>query len=89
LERAVLLADAGVIHGHHLPPSLQLNRYAARQETRGDFMTLVRGFEAELITDALKDSRGNQSEAARRLGLTKRIIQYKIRNLGIDYQRFH
>ncbi len=88
LERAVLLADAGVIHGHHLPPSLQLNRYAARQEARGDFMTLTRGFETELITDALKDTCGNQSAAARRLGLTKRIIQYKIRNLGIDCQRF-
>jgi len=48
----------------------------------------VQNYEIELITDALKDSNGNQSEAARALGLTKRIIQYKIRKYGIDYKRF-
>jgi len=89
IERAVLLADAGVIHGHHLPPSLQMNRYATRrEEAPGTFESLVQNYEIELITDALKDSNGNQSEAARALGLTKRIIQYKIRKYGIDYKRF-
>lgn len=88
LERAVLLADGDVIHGHHLPPSLQMNKYAARQEDHGDFMLRVRNFEIELITEALKDTNGNQTAAARKLGITKRIIQYKIQNYGIDYRRF-
>ena len=38
--------------------------------------------------DALKDSRGNQTEAAKLLGTTKRIIQYKITNYNIDYGRY-
>ena len=88
IERAVLLADSDVIHGHHLPPSLQMNRYAARQEDHGDFTTRVQSFEMELITDALKDTNGNQTKAAARLGITKRIIQYKIAKYGIDYHRF-
>ncbi len=88
VERAVLLADSGVIHGHHLPPSLQMNRYAERQETVGSFQQLVENYEIELITDALKDTSGNQTKAAEKLGLTKRIIQYKIHKYGIDYRRF-
>ncbi len=88
IERAVLLTDTDVIHGHDLPPSLQMNRYATRQEDHGDFHLRVRNFEIELITEALKDTSGNQTLAARRLGITKRIIQYKIQKYGIDYRRF-
>ncbi len=88
IERAVLLAEGNVLHGHDLPPSLQMNRYAASEERYDDFNTRVQNFEVELITEALKDTQGNQTKAAERLGITKRMIQYKIRNYGIDYQRF-
>jgi Nif-specific regulatory protein len=88
IERAVLLADGDVIHGHLLPPSLQMNRYMPRKEDHGDFSVRVRNFEIELITEALKDTNGNQTKAARNLGITKRMIQYKITKYGIDYRRF-
>ncbi|NOY82974.1 MAG: GAF domain-containing protein [Kiritimatiellaeota bacterium] len=88
IERAALLADGDVIHGRHLPPSLQMNRYAPRSEVHGDFTLRVQNLEVELITEALKDSGGNQTVAARRLGLTKRVIQYKIRKYGIDTRRY-
>jgi len=87
IERAVVLAEGEVIHGHHLPPSLQLNRYAETPEDL-DFTTRVREFETQLITEALKDCNGNQTRAAEKLGITKRMIQYKIRNYGIPWQRF-
>jgi Nif-specific regulatory protein len=87
LERAVVLAEGEVIHGHHLPPSLQMDRYASKPENL-DFGTRVADFEVELITEALKDANGNQTKAAERLGITKRIIQYKIRNYGIPWERF-
>ncbi|MFA6451476.1 MAG: helix-turn-helix domain-containing protein, partial [bacterium] len=38
--------------------------------------------------EAVKYANGNQSEAARRLGATKRIIQYKIQKYGIDCDRY-
>jgi len=88
IERAVLLADNGVIHGRHLPPSLQMNRYAPVHENVGDFTQRVQNYEIELLTEALKDCNGNQSKAAELLGITNRIIQYKIRCYGIDYRRF-
>lgn len=87
IERAVVLAESDVIHGHHLPPSLQMNRYSATQELL-DFSSRVAEFETELITEALKDANGNQTKAAERLGITKRVIQYKIRTYGIPWERF-
>lgn len=88
IERAVLLADGSVIHGHHLPPSLQMNRYSVRKEVIGDFKSRVESFEQEMITEALKDARGNQSQAAKLLGLTQRIMQYKVQKYKIDYRQF-
>ncbi len=87
IERAVVLAEGEVIHGHHLPPSLQMNRYSAVPEQL-DFSTRVAAFETELITEALKEANGNQTKAAERLGITKRVIQYKIRGYGIPWERF-
>jgi len=45
-------------------------------------------FEKELIIDSLKMSRGNISLAAAELGTTKRILNYKIGKMGIDYREF-
>ncbi len=88
IERAVLLVDDNVIHGHHLPPSLQMQRYAEEQEPQDQFQAMVQNYESELICDALKDTGGNQTKAARQLGMTNRIIQYKIKKYNIDYKRF-
>ena len=38
--------------------------------------------------EALKETRGNQTRAAKLLGTTKRIIQYRIQKLGIDAHQF-
>ena len=55
---------------------------------RSKMEVLLSAFERDLITDALKDARGNQSQAARLLGTTKRVIQYKVFKYGIDPKRF-
>ena len=88
IERAALLTADDTIHAHHLPPSLQMKSPAERKHSRGKFEALVAAYEVELITDALKDAGGNQTEAARLLDTTKRVIQYKVSKYGIDYQRF-
>ena len=54
------------------------------QHGRADFKTLVNSYERELIVDALKAKSGNVAAAARQLGLTERIIHYKIGKLGIS-----
>jgi Nif-specific regulatory protein len=88
VERAVLLSEDGVIHGHHLPPSLQMKKGEVMGTEKGKFETLVANYERQLIVEALKESWGNQTEAARVLGTTKRVVQYKIQKLNIDYRRY-
>jgi Nif-specific regulatory protein len=54
---------------------------------KNTFDDLVATYERELIVDALKDARGNQTKAAQILGATKRIIRYKIMKYGINFRR--
>ncbi len=88
MERAVLVTAADVIDGHDLPPTLQIKDMTERGRRHGSFESLVAAYEKELITDALKDTQGNQTEAAKLLGTTKRVIQYKVQRYNIDYLRF-
>ncbi len=87
LERAVLICDGEVIHGHHLPPSLQTAE-ASGTVTRVSLDDAVGAYEKDLIQDALKTTRGNRAKAARLLDSTERIINYKVRRHGIDAKRF-
>ncbi len=84
IERAVLLSTDGVIHVHNLPPSLQMETRDIRELKGGSLEKMVASYEKELIVEALKQSRGNQSDAARRLKTTKRVIQYKVIKYKID-----
>jgi Nif-specific regulatory protein len=87
LERAVLMCDGQVIHGHHLPPSLQTAE-ASGTVNRVSLGDAVGGFEKDLIQDALKTTRGNRAKAARLLDTTERVLNYKVRKYGLDVKRF-
>jgi Nif-specific regulatory protein len=67
-----------VVHGHHLPPSLQTAE-ASGTVTRVSLSDAVAGFEKDLIQDALKTTRGNRAKAARLLDTTERVLNYKVR----------
>ena len=88
IERAVLLAEGDAIEMIHLPPSLQIRTREGDKKDTGRLNTVIEAQERSLIIDALKETQGNQSQAAKLLGTTKRIMQYKIQKLGIDAQRF-
>jgi len=87
LERAVLMCDGQVIHGHHLPPSLQTAE-ASNTVTRVSLSDAVAGFEKDLIQDALKTTRGNRAKAARLLDTTERVLNYKVKKYAVDVKRF-
>jgi len=87
LERAVLVCDGQVIHGHHLPPSLQ-TADSSGTVTRVSLKDAVAGFERDLIQDALKTARGNRAKAAKLLDSTERIIGYKVKKYRITCERF-
>ena len=83
IEHAVLLADGDVIHGHHLPPTLEMPGDAPNDNS-GTLEACVNAVERDMISDALKRTAGNAAAAARQLGITPRMIRYKMKNLGID-----
>jgi len=50
---------------------------------------IVADFEKHIIVSALMRTHGNQSEAAKQLGTTRRIISYRIKKYHIDLSQFH
>src|SRR4051812_21090538 len=87
MERAVLVCDSNVIHGHHLPPTLQTAEVTGT-ESRMTLTSAVQSFERDLIQDALKSTRGNVAQAAIMLDSTERILGYKVKKYNIDTRRF-
>lgn len=86
IERALLVAEGDVIYPHHLPATLQTAE-ATGYSLKGSLTDLVGAYECDLIADALKSTRGNISEAARKLGVTSRILGYKIKGYRLDPKR--
>jgi Nif-specific regulatory protein len=87
IERAVLLSTDGVIHGHHLSPTLQTAEASGTAYT-GTLQESLDELERELILDALKSSRGNKAKAARALGISERLMGLRVRQHGIEPRRF-
>jgi Nif-specific regulatory protein len=87
IERAVLLSEDEVLHGHYLPPTLQTAEASGTTHT-GTLTESLDKVERELIIDALKSARGNQAKAAKMLGLTERIMGLRVKKHGIDARRF-
>jgi Nif-specific regulatory protein len=88
IERAVLLSSDEVIHGHHLPPSLQ----SAESTDTGLHSTLqeaLDNMEREIILDALKSLKGNMAKTAKYLGITERIMGLRVKKYDIDPRVFH
>ena len=87
IERAVLLSDDEVVHGHHLSPAI----HAADGGSAPAPFSLsesLDAYEKDLLLDALRAARGVRSRAARLLQTTDRIFNYKVRKHGIDCRRF-
>jgi Nif-specific regulatory protein len=87
IERAVILSEDNVIHGYHLPPSLQTAESSGTPCT-GSLQQKLEAIEKEMIIEALKSTKGNMSRAAAELGLSERIIGLRVRKFRIDYRKF-
>jgi Nif-specific regulatory protein len=87
IERAVVVSDSNVLHGHHLPPTLQTAEASGTVTTVSLGLALA-AYEKDIILDALKSARGNRAKAARLINTTERIIHHKIRKYEIDCDRF-
>jgi two-component system response regulator HydG len=76
LERALIMSDGAVIARHDL--SLRHKMIAPSQQND------VSVFERQLIERALRDTDGNKSKTARRLGLTRTQLYGRLRRYGLQ-----
>ena len=81
------MSNDDVIHGHHLPPTLQTAEASGTTISKTLDET-IEGVEREMLLEALKSSRGNMAKAARLLGISERRMGLRIRRYGIDPKRF-
>ncbi|MEC7908304.1 MAG: sigma 54-interacting transcriptional regulator [Verrucomicrobiota bacterium] len=91
VERAALTSSDGVVHGFNLPPTLQTSeetRTNILPEDGADLRQMVEGYEREILIDTLKKYRGNAAAVSRYLNTTQRIINYRIKNLGINPRNY-
>ena len=84
VERAILLSEGETIHSNHLPPALLLPETAdERTPESGNLIEAVENVERSMILAALERTGWVKARAARALGITERMISYKMLSLGI------
>jgi Nif-specific regulatory protein len=76
LERAVLMCDAQVIHGHHLPPSPRPPRRPGRSRAS---RSATPWSDSRRIDPGRAQDHSRHSRAARLLDTTERVLNYKVR----------
>jgi DNA-binding NtrC family response regulator len=91
VERALMICREEEIQVAHLPPAVLRGKPAEAEPTQSsgasygrNLVEAVEAFERQMILEALEKSDGNKTQAARLLGVTRRILSYKVTTLGID-----
>lgn len=91
MERAVILLRGEYISEKDLPHAFQrLDQSECSREEETDAANPAKGdgtlaeMEKQLIFQALKDTGGNKSETARRLGVTRRTLQLKLKKYAAE-----
>ncbi|HAJ78448.1 MAG TPA: sigma-54-dependent Fis family transcriptional regulator [Fibrobacteres bacterium] len=87
IERAVILCEDEVIHGYNLPPSLQESTISGTAD-RSNLESKIEAVEYEYLVEALKNSRGNMTDAAKNLGMTRRMLGLRLEKYKIEYKNF-
>jgi len=91
IERTVLTSSDDVVHAYSLPPSLQTvdqTRTSIIPVEGASLKDMVNSYEREVLIDSLKKHKGSAAAVARNLRTTPRILNYRIKHLGIDRSRY-
>ena len=90
VERAVLTAKDNCVHSYNLPESMQSEEFAEDPFGSAHSLSLdeqIAAFERRLLEDALKRNGGSHSAAARELGLSPRMMSYRLARSGSSEYR--
>ncbi len=85
IERAVVLARGNLISTRDLPPNVQPVEQKATDSEERTLPGIVADLERTLIRQALLKAHGNQSQAARSLGISERNLRYKLKKYGAHH----
>lgn len=80
IERSIVLARGEYITKEDVPVSVVQK---TRQRMRGKLDETVEKIEKEMIVDALERHRGNKTKAAVELGISERVLRYKIKKYNM------
>ena len=87
IERAVLTAKDDCIHGYNLPPTLQRPEFAEDPFRPDEHLTLeeqLAAVERKILESALKRHNGNRAAAGRELGVSPRMMNYRLNKAGLQ-----
>ncbi len=89
VERAVVMSRSEYVQPEDLPPEIQ----SGQEKERVDFSVSISDtgvsleqIEKETILKTLESTAGNKSEAARRLGITRKTLRKKLKDYGVPSQ---
>ncbi len=89
IERAVILTDGDVIEAHNLP--LELDRPAMTTDELAPLMDSadksLEDMEQAYITRVLEKTKGNKSEAAEILGISRSTLWQKLKKYGVTEEQ--
>ncbi len=83
VERAVVFAEGDILGAADLPVFLRERTEEDLQAEGASLVDKVRALETREIRRALRESGGVKSKAARTLGITERMLGYKIKAYGL------
>jgi DNA-binding NtrC family response regulator len=88
-EGALALCEEGerIISEEHLP-GWMVGEKDESGAWKGSFIDTIENMEQELIVKALRECSGNQTRAAENLGITRRMLQYKMKKYEIKAKKF-
>ena len=83
IEHAVVMAEDGTVHAEHLPESVLRPSEPMPIESARAMKEQFAEVERKNVEAALAAETGNQTRAAKRLGITRRMLIYKMAKFGL------
>jgi DNA-binding NtrC family response regulator len=87
IERIMAMTPGHVLHPNPLPRDLDARAPRLRMERGRRLSDLVADLERRLIRESLERCGGNQSRAARELGLTEQSMRYRLKRYAMTRSR--
>jgi Nif-specific regulatory protein len=89
IEYAVLLCSGSLLLPEHLPLTLRAGETAAPPIPDDiKLKSRIRQMELSVLRETLKQKNGNVCAVAREIGITPRMVRYKLKSLQIDPREF-